>query len=81
MLMFRVMLAVRENPWARALLGGVLAVLGVVWIVVGAGHGRLAAVGALMLVGGVAGGVRALRASKQAGEPDDARDETTSPEP
>ncbi len=37
-------------------------VLGVLWIVVGAGHGRLAAVGAILLIGGVVTGVRNLRA-------------------
>jgi uncharacterized membrane protein HdeD (DUF308 family) len=61
MFMFRARYVVRENPWARALLGVVMILAGVIWVIVGAGHGRLAAVGALLLVGGVASGIRGLR--------------------
>jgi len=51
----------------RALAGAILIVLGVLWIVVGAGHGRLAAVGVILLVGGVGTGVRNLRARSSGG--------------
>lgn len=61
MLALRAQRVVRENPWARALLGGVMIAAGVIWVIVGAGHGGLVAVGAVLLVGGVATGVRGLR--------------------
>jgi drug/metabolite transporter (DMT)-like permease len=64
MFVFRVGHVIRENPWVRALLGGVMIVAGVIWVVVGGGHGRLAAVGALLLVGGVASGVRGRRTKR-----------------
>lgn len=61
MFMFRVAHVLRENPWARALLGGMMIAAGVIWVIVGAGHGRLVAAGALLLVGGVVSGVGGLR--------------------
>jgi uncharacterized membrane protein HdeD (DUF308 family) len=68
LLALRASLALRTSPWMRALAGAILIVLGVVWIVVGAGHGRLAAVGAILLVGGVGTGVRNLRARLSGGD-------------
>jgi len=63
----RASLALRASPRMRALAGAILIVLGVLWIVVGAGHGRLAAVGVILLVGGVGTGVRNLRARSSGG--------------
>jgi drug/metabolite transporter (DMT)-like permease len=63
----RASLALRTSPWMRALAGAILIVLGVLWIVVGAGHGRLAAVGAILLIGAVGTGVRNLRARRSGG--------------
>jgi hypothetical protein len=48
-----------ERESFAALSNGAI-VAGVSWVIVGARHARLAAVGALLLAGGVAAGVRRL---------------------
>jgi uncharacterized membrane protein HdeD (DUF308 family) len=81
MFMFRARHVIRENPWARALLGVVMILASVViWVIVGAGHGRLAAVGALLLVGGVASGSRGLH-TKRTAESERQKIESDSPAP
>jgi uncharacterized membrane protein HdeD (DUF308 family) len=55
------MLRLRASPWGRAALGAVLVAAGVAAVVVGAGHGRLVAVGIVLLLGGLLAGVKELR--------------------
>jgi uncharacterized membrane protein HdeD (DUF308 family) len=81
MFLLRVAHVIRENPWARALLGGALIVFGLIWLVVGAGHGRLVAVGALLLIGGVGAGVRGLRTRRTLERGGKETNESPSPDP
>jgi hypothetical protein len=51
-LTLRVGHAIRTNPWLRMLLGAVIITAGTLELILGIGHGRLIALGVLLLAGG-----------------------------
>jgi hypothetical protein len=53
---WRVGYAIRTHPWVRILVGAVLIAVGILELVVGAGHGRIIAFGVLLVVGSVVAG-------------------------
>jgi len=74
-LAFRVGHTIRSNAWLRVLLGALIITVGALELILGLGHGRLIALGALLLAGGATAVRGRLRHPSRVNEPPQGSDD------